>query len=381
MKKRGPRILFFLVLLCIGGSALLLVKTSEPLLLKRATKVAKTSSWTTPPYIYSWIGSLDRKAALRVAFYDSIRSPVHLYRWINDHEVLFFREKSPQSRSAPGWNFYKIDTLTGQETSLTALSRLAQNSFDSSSRFAISPDGKRFFWTGKGITVTTLDGEQSFQLGPEATSHIFEINWTEDSNHLITYSTQSEGHQTAQRTLYDIQARKATQHLAVNLDSTSDIAARDKRLLIFVWKEHADVHVPEALEIDEREIGNTTLPPHKYTVLLPHNLKCGKALFSPQGDRIAWQFIEMEGTVPPVLAWLHRLVPAFHPPPPKPKVSLWVSRLDGSQMQELGYVLVPALPPGSAVGWSMLFDHLSWLPDGKHLSFRHEDALYTVPAD
>jgi len=381
MKKRVARILIFLVLLGIGGSALVIVKTSEPLLLKRATKVAKTSSWTAPPYIYSWIGSLDRKVALRVAFYDSIRSPLHLYRWINDHEVLFFREKSPQARNAPGWNFYKIDTLTGQETSLTALSHLAQNSFGSFSQFAISPDGKRIFWTGKGITVATLNGEQTIHLAPESTVNFFEITWTKDSNHLVAYSTIPKAPQMVQKTLFDLQTRQTTQRLTIDSEFASGVTAIDNHLLTIVRKERKSADAPEIVEVDETEGGNTPLPPHKYTVILPPNIRCGEALFSPQGNRIAWQLIEKGGTMPPVLAWLHRLVPGFNPPPSKPKVSLWVSRLDGSWMHELGYVLVPTFPPSSAVPWSMIFDHLSWLPDGKQISFRHDDALYTVPTD
>jgi len=381
MKRRDARIVIFVALLGIGGSALLLVKTSEPLLLKRATKVANTSPWASPQYVYSWIDSLDRKASLRVANDDSDRSPLHFYRWLDDHELLFFQEKSPEAPTPEGWNFYKRDTLTGQETSLTALSHLAQTSFGSFSQFAISPDGKRIFWTGKGITVATLNGEQTIHLAPETTTNFFKITWTKDSNHLVTYSTIPKAPQMVQKILFDLQARKTTQRLTIDSEFASGATAIDNHLLTIVRKERKNADAPEIVEVDEKEGGNTPMPPHKYTVILPPNIRCGETLFSPQGNRIAWQLIEKEGTMPPVLAWLHRLVPGFNPPPSKPKVSLWVSRLDGSRMHELGYVLVPRFPPSSAVPWSMIFDHLSWLPDGKQISFRHDDALYTVPAD
>jgi len=318
---------------------------------------------------------------LHVAGYDSNRSPRHFYRWIDDHELLFFREKSPIGRTATSWDFYKRDILTGQETSLTALSRLTQNSFTSSSQFAISPDGKRFFWTGKGITVTTPNGKQPFHLLPEANDVIFQIDWAEDSNHLVVYSSKSDDPQSIQRTLYDIQARKATQRFTVEYPFVADATAIGNRLYTIFQKAQRGTKVTETIEIDEKEEGNTPQSSHQYSVPIPRNLHFGSAKLSPRGDRIAWQFIDQGDTLPTLLVWLHRLIPAFHPPPSKPKVSLWVSRLNGSQLHELGYVLVPTLPPGSAVPWSMLFDHLSWLPDGKHLSFQHDDALYTVPAD
>jgi len=106
-----------------------------------------------------------------------------------------------------------------------------------------------------------------------------------------------------------------------------------------------------------------------------------EAHFSPQGDRIVWSHIEPAHRTPPALAWIHRLVPAFDPPPPLRRASLWVCRLDGTQQHELGYVGLKPDPVEGMIDWNAVFWDISWLPDGKKLSFRHKDGLYTIPVD
>jgi hypothetical protein len=61
---------------------------------------------------------------------------------------------------------------------------------------------------------------------------------------------------------------------------------------------------------------------------------------------------------------------------PQQVSAIWVSRLDGSGMHEVGHLLSgkEAEDDDPAFG-------LDWLPGGKRLSFGYGDALYTVPAD
>ena len=117
-------------------------------------------------------------------------------------------------------------------------------------------------------------------------------------------------------------------------------------------------------------------PPRYYSWI---NYK--EAHFSPEGDRIAWSHLEPAPKMTPVLAWTHRLIPAFDPPSPQRRASLWVCRLDGTQKHELGYVVLKPDPVENRIDWNAVFWDISWLPDGKQLSFRHKDGLYTVPID
>ncbi len=58
------------------------------------------------------------------------------------------------------------------------------------------------------------------------------------------------------------------------------------------------------------------------------------------------------------------------------KLGIWVSRLDGSAMREIGYVRVAAPADGSCPDD---ITYLQWLPDGKRLSFLYRGALWIVP--
>src|SRR5262249_55625630 len=110
---------------------------------------------------------------------------------------------------------------------------------------------------------------------------------------------------------------------------------------------------------------------------------------SPQGDRVAWAF--ETDSVPSWSSWLHKIFPSYRVTSHH-VCELWVSRLDGNDMHEVGHLeLNPqtSIPQSSmAVARQLLTyalqdhpDQIRWLPDGKRLSFLYKDALYTVPAD
>jgi len=351
MNKRRARILLSLLLIAGIGAALCLSVRREPFLLERATRVADASHWDA-----------------------SIP-----YQWISSHEVLYSRDSAPATGDLA---FYKRDLLTGQETSLPALSRLVQNSFYKHSFFTISPNGKRLCWTGHGITVATLDGQQSFRINAKQTENDFpSVFWMADSHRLIAYSHDSEGGWITSGTLYDVDAHGATQHLPAAPDTFGDAVAKNGRLLSVVWQFIKAIDLPQTVEIRQSEVGKETLPLRIYTFNLPHPSSREEAVFSPQGDQIVWHLSEPDAPLPPIYAWVYRLIPAFNPPQPPPKVSLWISRIDGSAMHEIGYIPLLLDPLSNSANWDEELKEVAWLPDGKRLSFRHKDGLYTVPVD
>ena len=91
---------------------------------------------------------------------------------------------------------------------------------------------------------------------------------------------------------------------------------------------------------------------------------------SPQGDRLAW-LVESDYT-PPGSVWLRR-VWVFLGQRKRPLVGLWISRVDGSHMQEIGHL---NYKPGEEIP-----QDIRWTPDGKRLSFLYKGGLYTVPVD
>jgi hypothetical protein len=76
---------------------------------------------------------------------------------------------------------------------------------------------------------------------------------------------------------------------------------------------------------------------------------------SPRCDHVAWKLFARE----------------------RPWAGLWVSRLDGSDMHEVGGV--PITRPLTLT--DRLFYDIQWRPDGKYLSFVYEDSLYVIPAE
>lgn len=104
-----------------------------------------------------------------------------------------------------------------------------------------------------------------------------------------------------------------------------------------------------------------------YLVVPPSNAEVLDTNVSPQASAIVWH-MKTQNT-PAILAMLHRYVAAI---PAKPILTegLWISRVDGTGMTELGRC---------EKGYGL--DHLQWLPDNKHVSFVYRGILYVMPAD
>jgi hypothetical protein len=109
-------------------------------------------------------------------------------------------------------------------------------------------------------------------------------------------------------------------------------------------------------------------------VALPRHDQLYDVVLSPAGDRVAWEM--QVSYVPPLLAELHRLMPAFKVRP-KVLVSLWISKSDGTAMHEIARTEEQADPSD----WARKIHDIHWLPDEKSLSFTYDNALWTVPAD
>ena len=360
MNKRRVRILMLLVLLSAGGGVLLFVfMPREPLLLLRATKVADTRDWES-------------------------RWSRNRYDWISEHEILFQRERSPEDPEAEGPCFYKRDLASGKEIFLRALTHLTQRSYNPKhSWLAVSPDGQRIFWTnedaiqGETIEGAALDGKQAFEFKRGRDSR---VRWMGDSTHLVEYSMNKNLDRVAYGTLYDVKGQKAPRRLAVSENIKPRAVAANDHLLGTIWNtQYADDASTDRLEIYESEVGKETQAVRKYPIRLPFKAEIWDEHFSPRGDRIVWPLLQNDA-LPPMYAWLHRLIPAFSPSP-TPKISFWVSRIDGSGMQDVGYIPVRLDRESDGPVLDDLPENIAWTPNGKRLSFTYKEALYTVPSN
>jgi len=107
---------------------------------------------------------------------------------------------------------------------------------------------------------------------------------------------------------------------------------------------------------------------------LPVTAQISGLELAPQGDRLAWLLVDARRT--PFITMLIRLIPSMSGRfPPTEGISVWVSRLDGTEMHEIGFQQTHSTGKDTNVTTD-----LRWMPDGKHLSFLMNNSLYSVPA-
>jgi hypothetical protein len=121
-------------------------------------------------------------------------------------------------------------------------------------------------------------------------------------------------------------------------------------------------------------ITGKSISQHQYAA--PLSLESPHYWVSPQGDRIVWQVSRKEAS--PLQVWLHRFLPMARIKA-RPTVGLWISRIDGTDLHEIGHLVVPPQPDDE--GDTTLWLDVHWLPGGKRLSYEYHDRLYTVAAD
>ncbi len=110
-----------------------------------------------------------------------------------------------------------------------------------------------------------------------------------------------------------------------------------------------------------------------WSFALPSTAEVSTIELSPQGERLAWLLVYSRR--PALVTLLSRLLPFLAAKfPPVEGVSVWVSGLDGKAMREIGFQEMPR--NGTAPD---RVTELRWMPDGKHLSFLHRHALYSIP--
>lgn len=115
-------------------------------------------------------------------------------------------------------------------------------------------------------------------------------------------------------------------------------------------------------------------PVKSLSLSLPISAEVKEVELSQQGDRLAWLFLNSRRS--PLVTMLVRLMPSLAPKfPPTAGLSLWVSRRDGTEMQEVGFEQTALQGKNNNIPFEV-----RWNPDGKHLSFRMNQALYSVPA-
>jgi hypothetical protein len=332
----------FLILI---AAALLLwaVWPRERLLFRRAVPVASTARWG-----------------------DAIR-------WLSSRELLFSRD--------PDDAFFRYELTTKQETPLTALNRLYRRANPAGERVttAVSPNGQWMLWSSLQTTrpqslrtyVAAMDGSRC--IPPAMRDWSTAWCWLPDSRRWLELADEEAESTFRLRAINDghvirtITIKEMVPEGESWLDDTV-ITSADHML----WgAKRLKARDGAKAVIVEADLQSKSPVVRRFPIRLPPGAEAISISFSPRGDRVAW-YLELHQSPSPVRRLLHRLLPVVRADTQTVE-GVWVSRLDGSEMQEIGHFVKKY--DGD---WAY---NILWQPDGRRLSFLYQDRLWIVPAD
>jgi hypothetical protein len=330
--------------------------TTEQTLLAHAHKITSTKDWSLFGFVSAGGENCEKDGT---------------YAWLDDHTVLFMRHLTPSykldsyasgyfplaSEEPAAVQIYTLDTDTGKEKFLTDFSARFNQCSGNPAWLHPSPDGKWAVWTSfhEGrLCAATLDGSSLCTFDKGYTDDAW---WLPDSRHFVGlwlmdgYYFPDEGRLVG-ASLYDVQ--KPAEETFLNF-TTFEYA----RLLGTTV-----TNTGRLLGVSSWPQGIVTVavaPDAQYdwdVVWMPYGWRLEGASPSPRGDHVAWMLRRSD-----------RSIVSKH-------LAIWISNGKGKKMRLLGSVTVNSKP-----GTDLELSRLSWLPDGKKLSFVCKNALYTIPVD
>jgi hypothetical protein len=119
------------------------------------------------------------------------------------------------------------------------------------------------------------------------------------------------------------------------------------------------------------QTGETVLP-------VSFDISLTQMSLSPGGDRVA--FVSITGDEPLYPQWIVNHIPSLRKYRKPFKFALWICGVDGKGLEELG-CSVANVHPRQHLYANENLGNLSWLPDGRSLSFVLDGKLWVTPAD
>ncbi len=300
--------------------------------------------------------------------------------WLSDQEAVFTLLVTMSSHQAT----FLYDTRSAKVTPLPALLR-QQGTFGKGPILNFSENGRwadfqpndfntitRQTKNGFPRWVTRLDGSGRFGWMVPRRLVANGIRWSpqsyclwmNDDQHIADLFTSAldAKHSRLRLHIHDVQTGRLThQNLLLpitNLDLCSVEFASAEQLLLTAWDMRAPEGTPPNTPVTQYVLSlkKPPAPPQQWTYSLPPDSFPLECAYAPDRKRLAWTLVRPHGL------------------PTGTTREIWVCNLDGSHMRQI------AMQP---IEDNVRVIHLfpQWLPDGKHLSFRFEDSIYTVPVN
>ncbi len=319
--------------------------------------------------------------------------------WLSSHELLIVtttQEAYIGTDIPPGplhWKGYVdlVDTQTHTRTRLRPLSKLMNEttSFtsDVSGVIVPSPDGQWFVWethTNRGNWYTAhvahRDGTQHRELG----DNFIEEQFFLDARHLAHMEEQG-----GLMTIHDLQNPRKDQEYTSRQKVWAVLQPYATRHPLFVVPDfspmgtHLAVAInyfrmqdrPQLFHVKSYRQETAPKPVRTRKMNLPEEARVQEIAVSPQQKTLLYHLQLKRQPLRLSLA------PTGSPKAEieRPAIAaLWVSRTDGSEMREIGHLLMPSSGKGFD---DAQLKQLQWLPDGKRISFVYQDTLYVVSTE
>ncbi len=294
------------------------------------------------------------------------------YDWLSADTIVTF------GGTSPGW----LDAMTVRVDG-SGRPQLMQSLTGALSKYPdrtptaprLSPDGKWALWPGTGPNGLTwvaarLDGTKTVTMPRTAPDVMADkaARWLPKSGGWLEIC--ENGPKPSLSVLDPNRNATFMQTLQDTPQTCIGTSADGKALLTTVGGAPGSAQM---MSVDAQKLlemkGTTPATVAKLTAQYDARMEDYEMTVSPAGDRIAWKFGQKRATDTTWIGqakWNIGLVPTI-------RYSLCVSKLDGSDMREIGML--------ESRGNQLGFHTLRWSPDSKKIGFFNDGKLYVVPAD
>lgn len=315
------------------------------------------------------------------------------YVWQSPHEIVTFATTAVPSASVGKGGpsqarMYAVrtDLTTGIQSTLSEFNALfPAHTLVDISGWNPSPDGVWLAYRASSpddwqndptnVSIWELNGTRSFPAVEAReyngnSSLPFSQTWLPDSRRYLRLDREVAGK--ARLFSLDVPSSDGVA-VSIPIGSQSLLGVTPDYLLITSDFDRSSPASTKAVTLTTQGIYPNTAPAHSVKITLPAGATVRELSLSPQADRLLWTF---SFTRRPALGVLlthiaPKLASQFGP---HSVTTLQISRLDGSEMRELGSEDDPIKDKNPEP------IHMArWLPDGKRISYRYRNAVYLLP--
>ena len=287
-----------------------------------------------------------------------------LYYWLTNEELLYLTP----NQMAGTYALHRLKIASGVDETQGNLK---------SGNFRISPDGQ---WAltitpsnaGSLFSLERTDGKRQFRFYTHLNNEDINTNiaWTTDDKAIIALTFSDTG---GLLTTFPLDKPAVLPDVPNSLtDNQILLGVTDAGRVLAIQnisdKQLTRLHDSITLYDFPLKQGSDV---HKIDVSRPEgrDSEVEDVVLNPSGSRLAWRFTAHH--TPLLYGALKRLYNVFGVYD-NTSVSLWTSKTDGSEMHELGSINLNSPVPQPQL--------LRWTPDGRNLSFKNDEKLYSIPA-